>query len=414
MKVILFNPTGSNPMVKELARGLIKAKLLAEFWITVAVFPGTLLDRVAKFSFLGELRRRKFDPEFEPYIKTNPWREMGRHIAGKLGLKSLLKHETGFFNIDSVSKSLDSKVAAHLKEAQKNGVQAVLGYEDVTAYSFRAAKKLNIRCIYEQPIGYWRAAHRLLKIEAEKWPEWASTLTGFMDSDAKLARKDEELSLADLILAASNFTADTLKEYPGKLAPVKIVPYGFPPVNPRDYDSFEQGRKIRLLFVGTLSQRKGIANLLAAVDALSDKIELTLVGYKASDNCAPLNAAVQKYNWIPTLSHDGVLELMRQNDVFVFPSLFEGFGLVLTEAMSQGTPVITTERTAGPNLIEHGVDGWLIEAGSTRALIETLENLIANPEQLEKAGRKALEKAKSRPWESYGEDIAECINELLK
>ncbi len=401
-------------MVKELARGLIKAKLLAEFQITVAVFPGTLLDRLSRFSSLGELRRRKFEPFFEPYIKTNPFREIGRHVVARLGFKSLVKHETGFFNIDSVSKNLDRKVAAHLKDAQKSGVKAVFGYEDVTEYSFKEAKRLGLKCIYEQPIGYWRASHRLLKIEAEKWPEWASTLTGFMDSDAKLARKDEELKLADMILAASNFTADTLKEYPGKLAPVKIIPYGFPPVNEgKQYQDFSDGRKLKLLFVGSLSQRKGIANLFAAVDTMPGKVELTLVGLKASDNCPALDKALTKHKWIPTLPHNEVLKLMRENDLFVFPSLFEGFGLVLTEAMSQGTPVITTERTAGPNLINHEENGWLIEAGSTEGLIKTLQDIIANPESVKKAGLNAIETAKSRPWEKYGQEVAEAINEII-
>ena len=52
---------------------------------------------------------------------------------------------------------------------------------------------------------------------------------------------------------------------------------------------------------------------------------------------------------------------MREHDVFVFPSLFEGFGLVITESMSQGTPVITTDRTAGPDLIKNDENGWLLK-----------------------------------------------------
>lgn len=47
------------------------------------------------------------------------------------------------------------------------------------------------------------------------------------------------------------------------------------------------------------------------------------------------------------MPHDQILNLMRTQDVFVFPSLFEGYGLVVAEAMSQGTPVITTSRTCG-------------------------------------------------------------------
>jgi hypothetical protein len=54
------------------------------------------------------------------------------------------------------------------------------------------SKKNDLRCLYDLPIGYWRAARRLLEKERLQHPEWSATLTGFQDSEAKLARKDEE------------------------------------------------------------------------------------------------------------------------------------------------------------------------------------------------------------------------------
>jgi glycosyltransferase involved in cell wall biosynthesis len=113
------------------------------------------------------------------------------------------------------------------------------------------------------------------------------------------------------------------------------------------------------------------------------------------------------------LPHEEVLALMRTQDVLVFPSLFEGFGLVITEAMSQGTPVITTDRTAGPDLIEHGKNGWLVEAGSTAALQEALKNLIENPQLLAAVGKAAMETARQRPWEVYGKELAEAVAGVL-
>ena len=100
---------------------------------------------------------------------------------------------------------------------------------------------------------------------------------------------------------------------------------------------------------------------------------------------------------------------MREQDVLVFPSLFEGFGLVITEAMSQGTPVITTDRTAGPDLITHGENGWLIEAGSTEALKQAIEELLYRPEMIESTGRAAMETARLRPWEVYGMELAKAV-----
>ena len=416
MKVILFSPTGSNPNVRAAADGLLKANLLAEFHMPIAVFPGSVLERISSISAFSELRRRCFSPLLKPYIKTFPWLEIGRHVAAKAGLTKLIEHETGIFNIDSVSKNLDRRIASRLKFASIKGVKAVYSCEDVTAFSFSEAKFLGLKCLYDLPMGYWRTAHRLLEIERERWPEWANTITGFKDSKAKLARKDEELSLADCIFTASSFSASTLKDYPGPLAPVKVIAYGFPPVNneKKGFHAFRGKHPLKLLFVGSLSQRKGIANLFAAVDGLQNHVELTLVGHKASDNCPALDAALAKHIWFPTLAHDKVLQLMHESDVLVFPSLFEGFGLVITEAMSQGTPVITTERTGGADLITHGKDGWLVESGSTERLKEVIEDILHQPGIIEEVGQEALKKAALRPWKAYGHQIAETIKCVLE
>lgn len=335
---------------------------------------------------------------------------MGRQLASKAGWSSLTKHETGFFSVDAVYQDLDQHVAARLQSAAKRGAGKVYAYEDGAVFSFQAAKALGVQCIYDLPIGYWRTAQRLLKLEQERWPDWSATMPGFLDSPAKLERKDEELRLADRIIVASQFTASTLRDFPGTLAPIEVVPYGFPPVvAAREYE-VPQGRPLRLLFVGGLSQRKGIADLFAAVENLGPRVQLTVVGRKASDNCPALDAALTRHRWIPSLPHAQVLALMQEHDVLVFPSLFEGFGLVITEAMSQGTPVITTDRTAGPDLIEHGHNGWLVEAGSTSALQQAIEELLSNPEQIRVVGQAAMETARLRPWTVYGHELVQAIS----
>jgi glycosyltransferase involved in cell wall biosynthesis len=195
------------------------------------------------------------------------------------------------------------------------------------------------------------------------------------------------------------------------LAPVEVIPYGFPPVvKTRDYSSVSGTSRLKLLFVGSLSQRKGVANLFAAVAALGRHVQLTVVGHKVSDNCPALDAALAKHHWIPSLPHAEILKLMQVHDVLAFPSLFEGFGLVITEAMSQGTPVITTDRTAGPDLIKHDRNGWLVEAGSTEALKIAIEKLVSHPKLIAQAGKAAMETARHRPWEVYGRELAEAIS----
>jgi glycosyltransferase involved in cell wall biosynthesis len=411
--IVFSHPTG-NANSRAAIAGIASEGLLSRFHTSIASFPNSAMDHLSRIGPLREIRRRRFDASLKTLTHSSPWREFGRFAATIAGFNRLISHETGPFCIDAVYRGIDLNTAASLQGAVKKRARAIYGYEDAALNSFQEAKRIGLQCFYDLPIGYWRAARRILETERLRWPEWAPTLTGFNDSVAKLARKDEELALADVIFVASRFTAETLKEYPGKLKTIEVIPYGFPSVDqPRQYHTTSE--KLKLLFVGGLSQRKGLAYLFEAIKKFERNITLTIVGGKPNLDPTPaLDAALKKHRWISSLPHDEILELMREQDVLIFPSLFEGFGLVITEAMSQGTPVITTECTAGPDIIQHGINGWLTRAGSAEALEEVLENLLSNRKQIGVAGKQAMETARKRPWTVYGQELATSIKKHLE
>ncbi|WP_316786287.1 glycosyltransferase family 4 protein [Pedobacter frigiditerrae] len=410
-KVILSHPTG-NANVKAAANGFAKANLLAKFVTAIAVFKGTFAFSIFGIGPLKEFRRRTFPDSLKKITTKYPWNELARMMALKLKLRALVNHEVGKFSIDSICRHLDGKVAALI--TKEGEIDAVYAYEDAALASFSAAKKKSLICLYDLPIGYWRSMHELLNVEIKSRPAWAASMGGVNDSLQKLERKDQELGMSDHIFVASDFTKKTLQAYPYKLAPITVIPYGFPEVGfPKTYEPLIN-RPLRLLFVGGLSQRKGIANLFEAVANFGDKVTLTVVGRKPSLDCRPLDEYLEQHHWIPSLPHHEILQLMRENDIFVFPSLFEGFGLVITEAMSQGTPVITTERTCGPDLIEHGKNGWLIEAGNTNALTKQIEVILADPAVIEQNGFLAMETAKQRPWAKYEKELSEAVLKIIE
>lgn len=410
--MILFSHPTLNANSKALINGLLKNKLLFKLFTTVAIFPSQFLYKLGSNPKLKDLKRRSLDTKWQPYTRSKSFFEFGRLLASKLHLVNLVKHEKGFFCIDAVYQKQDKWVANNLPKAKKDGITGVYAYEDGALATFAKAKQLGVGCIYDLPIGYWKSARLLMQKEFEINPDWSSTLTGFSDSQAKLDKKDHELALADVVFVASSFTKKTLEEYSGKLPEIKVVPYGFPEViKKKEYQPLAN-RKLKVLFIGGLSQRKGLSYLFEAVDGLENKVELTVVGHKAVANCSALNLALEQHHWIPSLSHDQVLACMREHDVFVFPSLFEGFGMVITEAMSQGVPVITTDRTAGPDVIQDEVDGWIVPAGSAIAIKEVLYKILEQPELLEQFGIAAQTKAKSRPWSVYGQEMADALSSL--
>jgi glycosyltransferase involved in cell wall biosynthesis len=408
MKVLFSHPTG-NAFVRAAALGMAEAGILGEFHTGIATFPGSLFHRLGDFSPMSELKKRRFVPILKDFTYTHPLYELLRLFSQKAGINFLSMHEQGMFSVDKIYHRMDKKVSSRFRHWSSHNLTAVYAYEDGALESFKTARILGMKSFYDLPIGYWRTARRLLEFEKERWPEYAMTLNGLTDSNEKLDRKDQELAFAGHIYVASQFTAETLKDYPGQLPTVEIIPYGFPDtILGRDYIK-AGNRKLKMLFVGSLSQRKGVADLFAAVKAFPKEVQLTIVGRKPLAECMALDAELKKHHWISSLPHDEILQLMREHDVLIFPSLFEGFGLVITEAMSQGTPVITTDRTAGPAIIENGRNGWLIPAASTNALKAAIENLLNNPDLIPNAGIKAMESAAKRPWSVYGRELANSL-----
>jgi glycosyltransferase involved in cell wall biosynthesis len=405
--ILLSHPTG-NENVRQAALAFREAGLLREFWTCLSWNTDASVNGVLPHPLRQQLSRRSFHPSLRAVTRTAPVREMGRLLASLLGLSILSEHEIGPLSIDAVFSDLDRKVAARLR--QLPDCKLVYAYEDGALETFRAAQELNVSRVYDLPIGYWKVAQQIYAEERECEPAWAATLTGARDSEEKLARKDEELKLAHRVVVASSFTKETLRA--ADLAvEVQVVPYGAPPSIPSNVEA--PSGLLRVLFVGSLGQRKGLSYLLRAIELLGSKVTLTLLGRKAAEGCSPLDEAVREHRWIPSLPHSELLRVMQQHDVLVLPSLFEGFGLVILEAMAQRVPVITTAHTAGPDMISEGVDGFIVPIRSAEAIAARLDRLASNPNLLQEMKQAAQTKAKSQRWENYRESLSQMAQDLV-
>ncbi|MBV9007918.1 MAG: glycosyltransferase family 4 protein [Verrucomicrobia bacterium] len=406
--ILMSHPVG-NENVRQAALGFAEAGLLDQFWTTINWDPDSPLDRVLPDKIRRTLRRRTYPPTVRKRTRALPFRETARLLLGAMNVGSFSQHETGWLSIDAISRELDRHIAEELSSKDAN--TCVYAYEDCALESFRAAERRGQTRIYDLPIGYWRAAQRIFSDEREREPEWSATLTGTRDSAEKLAWKDEELRLAQRVVVASAFTQSTLSESPAKYN-VAVVPYGGPPVH--EGDLLNCAGKLRILFAGSLGQRKGLSYALRAVEMIGrEHCELTLLGRMAANDCPVLDAAVRRHRWIPTLSHAEVLREMREHDIVLFPSLFEGFGLVITEAMSQGTPVITTPHTAGPDIIDDGVDGFIVPIRSAETIAQKLDLLASEPHRLQAMKMAAREKARRRTWENYRRQLVAVAREVM-
>lgn len=407
--ILLSHPTG-NQNVRHAALAFARAGMLAEFWTCIQWDESGLLDRLLPAGIRRELRRRSFPQELQEFIRTSPWRELARQLAGRLGGAGLSGKGTGAFSVDAVYRALDRRVARRL--ASCRDVTAVYGYDDGALETFRAAKAAGVATIYEHPIIHWRMVRRIQEEEAVLHPAWIPTLGALRDSAEKFDRKDEELALADQIVVASTFSADSLSLAPRLKAKIHVVPYGAPPAT-KSSNADPVGGRLRVLFVGGLSQAKGLGYLLKAAERLGHHIELTLAGKRLSA-AIPEQAALDRHRWIPWLPHDELLAEMSRQDVLVLPSLHEGFGLVILEAMSQGLTVITTAHTGGPDVIQDGREGFIVPIRSVDAIVEKLELLAGDRAMLTGMKEAAQKKAALLTWEGYRSRLVEVVRGCLK
>lgn len=409
--ITVSHPTGSQ-FVRAVLRAYEKDGLLDRFYTTLA-FPrdGGLLS-VLPPGLAREIARRTYPEVPSARIATAWGREAVRLIAARLSSPAVARAASRFASIDQVYAATDARVARAIERGTlRSG--CLHAYEDGAATSFAAATRAGWHKVYDLPIGYWRAARRLFDEERELQPAWASTIDLLQASPAKLERKDEEVRLADQILVASRFTQSTLAEFPGPTAPVHIIHYGAP-LRPARRAPGEPGAPLKVLYVGSLGQRKGLAYLFAAMARLDRAATLTLVGARPSAPCAALDAGLARSRWQPPVAHDTVLDLMSRHDVLVFPTLFEGFGLVILEAMSQGLPVITTPHCAGPEIIAEGVDGFIVPIRDADAIAERLALLAADRDRLAAMSAAAVRRAAEWSWERYGADVVAAVRPHLR
>jgi alpha-maltose-1-phosphate synthase len=251
------------------------------------------------------------------------------------------------------------------------------------------------------------------KLRAD-YPDWQPNIE--MKRDEHMALEQKEYELADALVVACSFAKNTLIGNGVDPQKIYVNPYGV------DLNKFfvkrnnRPNEKVRFLFVGTLDAGKGIPLLMTVFKRLQQlNVELNLVGFLNDDVVSLIKKEkLSTVNIVGKVSHDELPALFHSNDVFVFPSFFEGFGLVILEAMASGLPVITTTATAGPDIIENGQEGFVIEPGDVEGLERTIRSFIANVHLIATMGDKARAKAETFTWSEYGNRWIKIIDSVMR
>jgi glycosyltransferase involved in cell wall biosynthesis len=241
--------------------------------------------------------------------------------------------------------------------------------------------------------------------EGRRWPELAWRVTA--EPAWKLARKKRELELASAVSVASRFTALSLPDVIGA-RPLLVVPYGFP-VDAFPAKTTLAGGPLLVLAVGSQSAAKGTHYLLEAWKRADLKdARLRLVGPMRLPESF-LSRYRGLYEHVPHVPRSLIGAEYRAADLLAFPTLGDGFGLVIQEAMCSATPVLTTPCSGGPECLTEDAEGWIVPPRDVDALVERLRFAAANREALSRMGAAARRRAENWSWDDAAKTLVDGL-----
>lgn len=236
--------------------------------------------------------------------------------------------------------------------------------------------------------------------ERARWPGWEPDEPEVPAT--YIERVQAEWQAADHVLVNSPWTRQALSRQGVPERKILTVPQayeGTPTACEMDYDG---KRPLRVLWVGTVCLRKGIPYLLEAARALGDSVAVRVVGPVGinPDRLASTPGNVSIDGAIPR-SH--ISEAYRWADVYVLPTMSDGFAMTQLEAMAHGLPVVTTPNCG--EVVEHNTNGLIVPAGDAKALESALASLAASPERIRAMARQTAGTLSRFTLQAYAERV---------
>ena len=230
------------------------------------------------------------------------------------------------------------------------------------------------------------------------------------------AREEQIYDVADAITVPSTYSLQSFVEMGVPASKLHRIPYGvrlesFARVADPAPDTFE------VIYIGAVNIYKGFPYLLEAFAQLRHrKKRLRMVGLVA-DEMRPLLEKLPREN-VEFLGHVPQLqlkELLSRSHVLVLPSIDDGFGMVMNQAMACGCPVIASTHTGAPDLLTEGQDGFLVPIRDSEAILNRLQQLADDPALQREMGANALAKVKTAGgWEQYGDTWERLLQRLTQ
>ena len=290
-------------------------------------------------------------------------------------LKASLTRENGWRLITRRNEWFQRQAVAQLAHSKPaNGNHTVFAYSYAAEEIFKFAKDRGWRTVLGQ-IDPGPADERLLANLHEKFGiTWEAAPKAYWDGWRS------ECELADQIVVNSSWSRDALVSEGVPEDKIRVVPVAYE-IGSRSFQrhyphEFSSERPFRVLFLGQISLRKGVGQLLEAVKLLAgENVEFWFVGPKQIE--IPEHPHIK---WFGVARRADVDKYYREADVFILPTLSDGFGITQLEAQSWKLPVIASRHCG--EVVRDGMNGVILEEVSGQAIADVLVEFLRSPERL--------------------------------
>lgn len=312
-----------------------------------------------------------------------------------------------------VGDRFGKKVAKYAKQLSPD---IVISYDNNSNVLFKRLENSNIIRILDVSAANRIYMQKIYCNDIKMCGEFSSLYgkTQLITKKKLLSRYKNEIDYADYFLVASSFVAESLLSNGVKRNQIKLLPYGV------DYKKFNYSLKtvepletIRFLFVGNVNQIKGIYYLLEAFKKLRNKnCTLSIIGKYYGDPKI-LEPYKEFCEFISPVSHDEMPNIYKKFHILIFPSLGEGFGLTILEALASGLPVIASKNTAGSDIITSKSEGFIIPIQNIEAIIDAVEWFLNNGSEIPEMSLQARKTAEKYTWERYEKNLINILDEII-
>ncbi|MHB2169126.1 glycosyltransferase [Alsobacter sp. R-9] len=368
----------------------------------VGLLPGSLAKRLGR-----ELGRRAVTAVPVDKVHTDAALEIIRTAASVLRASPILVDRAW----DRMIRRFDQNVAR--RHVEQSDVIQVFEYSGLE--TLKAARRAGRFSVLHLPSLDSRAFEAIAGAERRRNPELASAADKYFASrfEERYARRCEEIALADLVLTNSATTTRSHVAAGADPAKFVAVPLAAPPplAAVRDIRR-DKSTRLRVLWAGNFTPGKGANHLLEAWTRLpAGHVELHVYG-RVPDARLQIAGALENIVFHGSVPRSVLFEAYGEAEVLVFPTLSDGFGMVVAEALAHGLPVITTDQAGAADLLDDTC-GLIVPPGDAAALADALMRCLDQREWLAEMRPHALAAAARRQWSDYRRDVRAAIASRL-